>query len=308
MNKLICGTRGSELALWQTDLVISKLIKLAESNPHTPKINFEIKKIRTTGDKRQTRARISSDDKKDWIIELEEQLLSKKIDFAVHSAKDVPIDIEPETTVMSITKRACPRDAFIFSDKLKSLNIKSIKDLPKNARIGTSSLRRSSQLLSTRDDLEIIPIRGNVRTRISKIELENLDAVILANAGLERLDIKADLYISKEEILPAMCQGTLCVQFLTERNDLTNIFKQIEDKETKFSFLFEREVVKELNADCSSALGVYIEDGNYNIRVIDPVNKEYHDFKSSISINKKLTSQVAEICEEIKPIAKKSWI
>jgi len=303
MDKLICGTRGSELALWQSTFVISKLSKL-----ENVKLNYELKKITTTGDKRQTRARISSDDKKDWIVELEEQLLSKEIDFAIHSAKDVPIDIETETIVMSITTRACPRDAFIFSDKLKELNIESIKDLPKGARIGTSSLRRSSQLLSIRDDLEIIPIRGNVRTRVSKIESEKLDAVILANAGLERLEIKADLYISKKEIVPAMCQGTLCVQFLKERKDLIELFKNLEDEKTKISFDFEREVVKELDADCSSALGVFLENSEYIIRVINPLNKKYNDFKGSISFDDNLLLQAKEICKEIKPIAKKSWI
>ena len=149
MKEFICGTRGSELALTQTNLVLDELSKYSDSR-------VTVKKIKTTGDKRQTRERISSDDKKDWIIELEQQLLSKEIDFAIHSAKDVPIDIEPDTKVISVLNRANPKDAFIFSNKLKT-RLKGLKlnDLPKGARIGTSSLRRSSQLLATRNDLEL---------------------------------------------------------------------------------------------------------------------------------------------------------
>ena len=199
---------------------------------------------------------------------------------------------------MSVLNRANPKDAFIFSKELKG---SKLKDLPKGARIGTSSLRRSTQLLATRDDLEIVPIRGNVKTRISKIESENLDAVILANAGLLRLDIKADSLV--DEVIPAMCQGTLCVQFLKEKKDLEELFRKINIEEVESSFLFEREVVNELNADCSSALGVYLEDNHYIIRVINYKDNTYKDFSGSY--NK--TSKINSICKEIIPIAKESW-
>ena len=291
MNELICGTRGSELALTQTNLVLKEL-----SNHSSSKIT--IKKIKTTGDKRQSRERISSDDKKDWIIELEQQLLSKEIDFAIHSAKDVPIDIETDTKVISVLNRANPKDAFIFSRELKGSNLKT---LPKGARIGTSSLRRSSQLLSIRNDLEIIPIRGNVKTRISKIESENLDAVILANAGLLRLDIKTDCLV--DEVIPAMCQGTLCVQFLKERKDLEELFSKIRIDKVEASFLFEREIVKELNADCSSALGVYLDNKNYIIRVINFKENTFKDFSGVFSSD----SDIRSICKEIVKVAKASW-
>lgn len=242
------GTRGSSLALAQASLVAKKL----EQNSD---VKVEIVSIVTTGDNRSSEVRLASWDKKDWIAELESALLNKQIDFAVHSAKDVPYQIEPGTSLVSVLERESPYDICIFKDPRH----KSLADLPSAARIGTSSLRRAAQIASYRRDLKILPIRGNVPTRIRKLsEGVEFDAIVLAQAGVNRLALEIESFEVLEErlMLPAVNQGILAVQYLSEDRELSSILKLLTDPLTEVMFVAERSFIQTIEANCNSAVSV----------------------------------------------------
>ena len=193
-RKIRIGSRGSPLALWQANWIKDQL------EPQNPDIAVEIVIIKTSGDKIQDVPLAKVGGKGLFVKEIEEALLKKDVDFAVHSMKDMPIKFPFALCIASVTKRENPFDALISRNNIK------LNDLPKGAKIGTGSLRRASQLLHYRPDLNLIPLRGNVETRIKKLETEGLDAIILATAGLIRLGWgnKISEIISPEILLPAM--------------------------------------------------------------------------------------------------------
>ena len=208
------GTRGSALALKQTELIIGRMQRLYSS------FNFEVIPISTRGDRNRDSAPVSSRDKKDWIYDLELALIGKEIDFAVHSSKDVPIDISEETELVPALERANPKDAIILRNSVETKGQSAediIMNLPKGSTIGTSSLRRKAMLSALRPKINIIPIRGNITTRIRNLDSsENLDAIVLAAAGLERIGLKKRINgeFSPREFIPAVNQGNLTIQFL----------------------------------------------------------------------------------------------
>ena len=201
--KLVVGTRGSNLALVQTNWVVDQLKK------ENPGVEFEIKIIKTKGDLIKDLPLDKIGDKGLFVKEIEKSLLDGEIDMAVHSMKDMPSYLPEGLKFAHSPKREDPRDALIFKEGYKSLD-----DLPQGARIGTGSKRRKYQLLKHRPDLEIVPIRGNIETRIKKIETEKLDGVVLAASGLRRagLDDKIDYYIPTDIMLPAPAQGILALE------------------------------------------------------------------------------------------------
>ncbi|MDQ3374679.1 MAG: hydroxymethylbilane synthase, partial [Acidobacteriota bacterium] len=203
---MIIGSRGSDLALWQTRFVKAKLEELF------PALKLEIEIIKTTGDKMLDVALAKIGDKGLFTRQIETALLNREIDLAVHSLKDLQT-VQPEgLTIGAVLAREMPNDVLI------SKRYASIDDLPKGARVATGSLRRKSQLLHYRPDLQIFEIRGNVPTRIKKLEESNLDAMILAFAGVHRLGL--DSYIKQiipfETMLPAVGQGAMAVEIRSD--------------------------------------------------------------------------------------------
>ena len=248
--KLVVGTRGSNLALVQTNWVVEQLKK------NNPDIEFEIKIIKTKGDLIKDLPLDKIGDKGLFVKEIEKSLLDGEIDMAVHSMKDMPSYLPEGLKFAHSPKREDPRDALIFKEGYKSLD-----DLPQGARIGTGSKRRKYQLLKHRPDLEIVPIRGNIETRIKKIETEKLDGVVLAASGLRRagLDDKIDYYIPTDIMLPAPAQGILALEIREDDKETEKIIDSIKDDITKIQIDAERGFLIGVNGSCHIPMGAYCE-------------------------------------------------
>ena len=252
--KIVVGTRGSNLALVQTNWVVDQLKKA------NPDVEFEVKIIKTKGDLIKDLPLDKIGDKGLFVKEIEKSLLDKEIDMAVHSMKDMPSYLPKGLKFASSPKREDPRDVLIFKE-----GYKSIEDLPKGAKIGTGSKRRKYQLLKHRPDLEIVPIRGNIETRIKKIETENLDGVVLAASGLKRagLEGKIDYYIPTDIMLPAPAQGILALEIRENDEETENIINSIKDDTTKVQIDAERGFLIGVNGSCHIPMGAYCDiDGD----------------------------------------------
>ena len=246
--KLVVGTRGSNLALVQTNWVVDQLKK------ENPGVEFEVKIIKTKGDLIKDLPLDKIGDKGLFVKEIEKSLLDGEIDMAVHSMKDMPSYLPEGLKFAHSPKREDPRDALIFKEGYKSLD-----DLPQGARIGTGSKRRKYQLLKHRPDLEIVPIRGNIETRIKKIETEKLDGVVLAASGLRRagLDDKIDYYIPTDIMLPAPAQGILALEIREDDKETEKIIDSIKDDITKIQIDAERGFLIGVNGSCHIPMGAY---------------------------------------------------
>lgn len=257
--KLKIGSRGSPLALWQANWVKSQL-----EEAHGDLIEIEIKVIKTSGDKIQDVPLAKIGGKGLFVKEIEEALVHQEIDIAVHSMKDVPIKLPLNLVIGVITKRETPFDAFISRTGTK------LADLPENARIGTGSLRRSAQLLKYRPDLEIVPLRGNIDTRLKKLETENMDGIILAGAGLKRMgwEEKITELIDPEIILPAMGQGAVGIEARRYDPDLLGLLLPLDDDETHLAVEAERAMVAKLEGGCQIPIGAYatLDDRTLKLR------------------------------------------
>ena len=248
--KLVVGTRGSNLALVQTNWVVDQLKK------ENPGVEFEVKIIKTKGDLIKDLPLDKIGDKGLFVKEIEKSLLDGEIDMAVHSMKDMPSYLPEGLKFAHSPKREDPRDALIFKEGYKSLD-----DLPQGARIGTGSKRRKYQLLKHRPDLEIVPIRGNIETRIKKIETEKLDGVVLAASGLRRagLEEKIDYYIPTDIMLPAPAQGILALEIREDDKETEKIIDSIKDDITKIQIDAERGFLIGVNGSCHIPMGAYCE-------------------------------------------------
>ena len=251
-KNIIIGSRGSQLALWQANWVKSELERIHND------VEVNIKIIRTSGDKIQDVPLAKIGGKGLFVKEIEEALLSKEIDIAVHSMKDVPMNLPEELHISVITKRENPLDALI------SKNGEKLADLPIGSIIGTSSLRRSSQLLKYRSDFKIGALRGNVDTRLKSLEDGKYDAILLATAGLNRLGWtnKITEEVSHEILLPAMGQGALGIE--THRNDFIaqGMILSLDDKFTHSAVDAERGLVGALDGGCQVPIGSYATVNN----------------------------------------------
>ena len=269
MKKLRIGTRPSQLALAQTEMVINSL------KAKLPELEFETVIIKTSGDSKQSEANNIIRDKRDWIEELEQAILREAIDLAVHSGKDVPYDISEKTILHSVLDRADPRDIFIGrlkidGNKILNQNRLIFTELPQGARVGTCSLRRRAQLLILRPDLKIEDLRGNVPTRLRKLDSDSsYDGIVLASAGLIRLgnSLEGMDVIPPELMLPASAQGILTVQFKKDREDLTEWIKKISLKNTEACLFAERSAIRCLEADCASAVAIHAKTHGDNLEV-----------------------------------------
>ena len=243
------GTRDSILAMWQTQFVVDELKKV------TDEYEFEIISLKTKGDKILDVALAKIGDKGLFTKELEVGLLAGEIDFAVHSMKDMPTALPEGLQISSMLKRHNPADAFV-SDKYSSF-----MELPEGAKVGTSSLRRRAQLLHARPDLDIHDLRGNVQTRMRKMREENFDGIILAAAGLERLEMFGDI---KEELsydicLPAVSQGVIGVETRENDEEIIGLVQLVNDRTAEICVKAERALLRSLEGGCQIPIGAYAE-------------------------------------------------
>jgi hydroxymethylbilane synthase len=247
MAKLRIGSRGSQLALWQANHVAA----LLRDQGHA----IEIEVIKTTGDKITSVALAKVGTKGMFTKEIEEALHDYRVDLAVHSLKDVPTELEQEFELAAIMKREDPRDAFI------SVRFSSLEELPQGAKVGTSSLRRQCQLKSVRPDLEIFPLRGNVDTRLRKLESGEYDAIILAAAGVRRLGLEMHVRsrISADVMCPAVGQGALAIEVRKGDQQTKTLLAFLNDADTHAAIDCERALLGSMGGGCQVPIGAYAE-------------------------------------------------
>jgi len=252
-SKIIIGTRGSALALWQTHWIQNNLQQLA------PECRFEAKYIKTSGDKILDAPLAQIGGKGLFVKEIELALLSGEIDMAVHSMKDMPTVLPDGLTIGAIAQRADPSDALISHKGFKFAN------LPLDAKIGTSSLRRRAQLLHSRPDLNIHNLRGNLDTRIAKLKNEGFDAIVLATAGVQRLgfDELITERLPYETCLPAVGQGAIGVEVRDDGTELLELVRRINHFESAMAVTAERAMLTDLGGGCQipiAALGRVLKE------------------------------------------------
>ncbi len=257
---LVVGSRGSRLAQRQTELVLEAL-RCAH-----PGLRFRLVEIRTAGDRRQDVSLARLGGQGVFVKELEKALLSGRIDLAVHSLKDVPTDETPNLTLAALTARQDVRDALVSRDQLR------LAELPAGARIGTGSLRRAVQVRILRPDVRVVDIRGNVDTRVRKVEEGEVDAVVLAAAGLARLGLleRVAEVLSPEAILPAPGQGALAVQARADDAEVLRLLAAIDHRETRLATTAERAFLRRLGGGCrlpNAALGT-VEGDRVRLRAL----------------------------------------
>ncbi len=249
-KKIIIGSRGSELALWQSNF-IKKEIEKRNKN-----ILVEIKIIKTKGDKILDVALSKIGDKSLFTKELENELLAKRVDLAVHSLKDLQTEIPKGLKLSAVTKRHPVEDVLIARKRGITIN-----KLPENAVVGTGSLRRRCQLLHLRPDIITEELRGNVPSRIEKFKKSTWDAIILARAGVERLNLKKNIssYIKRDVFLPAVGQGALGIEIHKDNKFVNDILKSIHHENTYIAVLAERSLLRTLEGGCQVPIGAFAE-------------------------------------------------
>jgi len=248
MEKIIkIGTRGSKLALWQANWVKSAL------KAGHPSLSVELVAIKTKGDKILDVPLAKVGGKGLFVKEIEDALLNGRIDLAVHSMKDMPAEIPDGLCIGAIPKRETPQDVLISREGLL------LSQLKQNARIGTSSLRRTAQLLHSRPDLVVLPLRGNLDTRLKKLETENLDAIILAAAGVKRLGLEHRIteYLDEKVMLPAVGQGALCIEIRENDPEVKSIIALLEHHQTRTVVLGERAFLNRLEGGCQVPIAAH---------------------------------------------------
>ena len=248
MPTLRIGTRGSVLALWQANWVAGELEARGQAT--------EVVKVVTSGDRGEALT-----DKARWTSELEHALLEEHIDVAVHSAKDVPAELADGTVLAAFPAREDPRDALCGAA--------SLAELSAGARIGTSSLRRAAQLRALRDDLQVVPVRGNVDTRLRKLHEGQIDALVLALAGVRRLGREDEVGAYLDQLVPAAGQGALALQTRSDDQLSVAAAQALGDAGSAACVLAERALTRALGASCNSAVGAHarpLTDGSLELR------------------------------------------
>ncbi len=258
MKVLTVVTRRGELAVTQTQTVIATL-----QEKH-PGLEVRINEILSAGDRDRRTALWDLKDTGFFTSHLEEALLAGEADFAVHSFKDLPTQEREGLVVTAIYNRRWPEDCLLAKQPVDSLD-----RLPKSARVGTSSLRRAAQLRHLRPDLELVPLRGNVQTRINKLQTPDLDAIILARAGLERLGLAGliSLVFDPKQFIPAPAQGALAIQTRSNDRETVEIVRSIDDELARALVLAERQVLVTMKCGCHAPVGAYAEHNNGGIEL-----------------------------------------
>lgn len=239
-DKIMIATRGSDLALWQANFIKDNIEK------QYPNIRCDLNIIKTTGDIILDVPLAKIGGKGLFVKEIETALLEHEADIAVHSMKDVPMELPSGLELIVSPKSATPNDAFVSNE------YNSIDELKQGAKVGTSSLRRKLQLLEDRPDLEVLDLRGNLQTRLRKLDDKIYDAIILAEAGLLRLglDNRVRERISIDKILPAACQGILGIEARVEDKEIASILEFLDDDDTAIRVKAERRFLYELQGGC----------------------------------------------------------
>lgn len=244
-DHIIIGSRGSKLALWQAEWVATQL------RTQHPQLEVRIEIIKTSGDVLKDAPLTVIGGKGVFTKELEEALLDGRIDLAVHSLKDLPTILPDRLTIAAITEREDTRDALVLSKNL-TLATPSLNNLPDRAIVGTSSLRRLTQLKHIRSDINIKELRGNVDTRLRKLDAGDYDAVILASAGLRRLGLaeRISAAIPTEEMLPAVGQGALAIETRSDNSFALKLLAPLEHQPTRAACTAERALLRSLGGGC----------------------------------------------------------
>jgi hydroxymethylbilane synthase len=257
--RIVIGSRGSTLALWQAKWVRERLAAAGHE--------VEIRIIRTSGDRLVQAPLESSGVKGLFVKEIEEALTAGTIDVAVHSFKDLPVEQPPGLTVAAVPAREDAHDAFLSRDGL------SFNDLPSGSRLGTSSLRRQSQLRYLRQDIEIIPVRGNVDTRLRKLERGECDAMVLAAAGLIRLGCLSSIThcFAPAKLCPAVGQGALAIETRLSAGPLADAVAALDDPVAHTTVRAERALLRRLGGGCAVPIAAYASAANGLIEIMGVV-------------------------------------
>lgn len=269
-NKVVIGTRKSVLAMWQAEYVADRLRK------QYPELTVELLPVSTKGDEILNKPLADIGGKGLFIKELEYLLLEGKSDLAVHSLKDMPADVPAGFAIAAVTDREDPRDAFV------SPSYESLADLPAGAVVGTSSLRRQSQLLHMRGDLRIVPLRGNVQTRLRKLDEGQYDAVILAAAGLKRLGLGERIrsYLSTDDSIPAAGQGVMAVEIRESDTELRDMLAFLHNESVASAIRAERAFLGCVGGDCKVPAGAFAVPDGERLKVeafiSSPDGKEFY--------------------------------
>ena len=239
------GTRGSPLSLAQTNWVLDELKKTNRS------LTFDIEKITTKGDI-DTRPLFEMEQKGIFEKEIDRAVSEKRIDFAVHSMKDVPSTIDSSLTIACVPKRESVNDVLITNDGF------SLDSIPSGSTVGSSSLRRAVQISRKRPDLNVKPIRGNIETRIKKVTEKKIDGIVLAKAGIFRLGVETKHFVlSKDEFLPSPGQGALAIICRSDDSKTIEMLKKIEDKNSRLEVEAERSLSEHIDSGCRFPVGAY---------------------------------------------------
>ncbi|WP_029522701.1 hydroxymethylbilane synthase [Persephonella sp. KM09-Lau-8] len=288
--KIRIGTRKSKLALWQANYVASQLKK------HFPDLDIELVKITTKGDKILDVPLAKVGGKGLFVKEIEEAMLRNEIDIAVHSLKDVPTYFPEGLGLVAITEREDPRDAFL------SVKYNSLDEMPSGAVLGTSSLRRKAQILEKRKDLVIKDLRGNVDTRIRKLEEGQYDGIILAYAGLKRLGLenKVKQIFEPDYMIPAVAQGFLGIEARLDDEETKRIVSVLNHKESELRAKAERAFLKTLEGGCQVPLAAYSEIKNGKLKITGFVSdlEGNRIFKDSLEGNPEDAEEIGKILAE----------
>lgn len=296
MKKIRIGTRGSKLALWQANHIKNLL------EDHNKDISFELVIIKTSGDKILDTALSKIGDKGLFTKELENALLNNEIDLAVHSMKDVPTNLDERLYISTITKREVSNDIFI------SNKYKTIEEMPEKSTIGTSSLRRKAQLANFRKDIDFIDIRGNVDTRLQKLDNNEYDAIILAYAGVYRLGLNNRITqkIPFEISLPAVGQGAIGIEIRVNDDFTQNAIHKINDLETFFCVSIERVFMNKLEGGCQIPIAcqTFFDKNNLIIKALVSDINGNKVIKEELAKNLTLTEVLAMDKEKLEILIK----
>lgn len=248
MKSVRIASRASKLALIQTDIVRKLLENIR------PDIEFSIVKVTTKGDRDKSDFLYQAESRGLFTSEVENALLNGRADLAVHSLKDLPTLPKEGLIVAAIPKRESAADALVAKDK-----VNSIEQLPKGAKVGTSSLRRIAQIKLLREDIECVPLRGNVETRVRKVAEGKVDAIVIACAGINRLGLtdRISAVLPPKDFIPAPAQGALAIQIRSDDKELAELVMQIDDENSRVAVETERCVLETIHGGCSVPLGVY---------------------------------------------------
>jgi hydroxymethylbilane synthase len=276
-GQLLIGTRGSPLALWQANHVRARLIDAHGLGEDA----VALEPITTSGDRIRDKPLRDFGGKGLFTKEIDEALLDKTVDIAVHSMKDLPTDLPPGITIAAVLPRGDVRDAFI------SAKGESLAALPPGAVVGSSSLRRQAQVKRLRPDLQAIDFRGNVETRLKKLEQGMVDATLLAVAGLERLGLTLHItsVLPTNEMLPAVAQGAIGVSCRSDDAQTRELLQALNDDSTATAVACERAFLAQLDGSCRTPIAglAEIADGHLRFRglVLNPEGTEWHEIERS---------------------------